>query len=138
MIDFHNHILPNIDDGAKSVEISIEMLKTAQEQGITDVVSTVHYQHPKMDGKNTDFQFIKHEADKLQKISIGKIDMNSKASSKSEDQEAFRQNGLHQQIMAPISPYTQQPTKSDKLSCKSCGFDLPGEFSFCPGCGAKI
>ena len=58
MIDFHNHILPGVDDGAKSIEMSIEMLKIAQKQGITDIVSTVHFQHPKMDGKNTEYSFI--------------------------------------------------------------------------------
>ncbi len=58
MIDFHNHIIPNIDDGAKSLEISIEMLLEAQRQGISDVISTIHFQHPKMDGKNTDYAFV--------------------------------------------------------------------------------
>ena len=46
-IDFHNHILPNCDDGSKSVDISLDMLREAQRQGITDVVNTIHYQHPK-------------------------------------------------------------------------------------------
>ena len=49
MIDFHNHVLPNIDDGSKSLEMSLNMLNHAYEQGITDVVNTVHYQHPKME-----------------------------------------------------------------------------------------
>ena len=35
MIDFHNHILPGIDDGAKSLEVSLEMIKEASKQGIT-------------------------------------------------------------------------------------------------------
>ena len=46
MIDIHNHIFPNIDDGSKSMEMSINMLKYAYEQGVTDVVNTVHFQHP--------------------------------------------------------------------------------------------
>ena len=46
MIDIHNHILPNIDDGSKSTEMSLNMLRYAYEQGITDVVNTVHFQHP--------------------------------------------------------------------------------------------
>ena len=54
MIDFHNHILPDVDDGPKIIEESLEMLKFAEKQGITDVVNTVHFQHPKMDGKNVD------------------------------------------------------------------------------------
>ena len=58
MIDFHNHIIPTVDDGAKSIEIAIDMLKEAQKQGITDIISTVHFQHPKMDGKNTDYSFV--------------------------------------------------------------------------------
>ena len=29
MIDFHNHVLPNIDDGSKSMSMSIEMLENA-------------------------------------------------------------------------------------------------------------
>ena len=66
MIDFHNHILPDVDDGSKSIEQSIDMLRTAQRQGITDVVNTVHYQHPKMEGKNTDFRYISSIRDQLQ------------------------------------------------------------------------
>ena len=43
MIDFHTHILPGIDDGSKSVEQSVEMLRLEAEQGITDVVLTSHF-----------------------------------------------------------------------------------------------
>ena len=68
MIDFHNHIIPNVDDGAKSIDMSIEMLKEAQRQGITDIVSTIHFQHPKMDGKNTDFTFVNQKYLDLKKI----------------------------------------------------------------------
>ena len=59
MIDFHNHIIPNLDDGSKSVEMSLNMLKEAQSQGITDIVNTVHYQHPKMNKKNTSYNFVR-------------------------------------------------------------------------------
>ena len=30
MIDFHNHILPNVDDGSKSLEMSLNMLREAE------------------------------------------------------------------------------------------------------------
>ena len=66
MIDFHNHILPNVDDGSKSIEMSIDMLKEAQYQGITDVVNTVHLQHPKMHDKNVKYDFLIGEIKKLQ------------------------------------------------------------------------
>lgn len=43
MIDMHSHILPEIDDGAKSIEESIEMIKEAYKAGFTGIVSTSHY-----------------------------------------------------------------------------------------------
>ncbi len=42
MIDFHSHILPNLDDGPKDVKTSLEMLKSAKADGIETVVSTSH------------------------------------------------------------------------------------------------
>ena len=43
MIDIHNHILPNIDDGSKSFEESINILKQAYESGVTDIIVTPHF-----------------------------------------------------------------------------------------------
>jgi len=43
MIDFHSHILPCIDDGAKSPEVTVEMLKQAREQGIDTIIATPHF-----------------------------------------------------------------------------------------------
>ena len=43
MIDFHTHILPKMDDGSKSTEESIAMLKMQAEQGIRWVVATPHF-----------------------------------------------------------------------------------------------
>lgn len=43
MIDIHSHVLPNIDDGSRSIEMSLEMLKESCRQGITDVVATPHF-----------------------------------------------------------------------------------------------
>ena len=34
MIDIHNHIIPGLDDGSKSLEMSMKMLKHASKQGI--------------------------------------------------------------------------------------------------------
>ena len=68
MIDFHNHILPGIDDGAKNIEVSINMLREAHSQGVSDVVNTVHYQHPKMDGKSINEKIIKKSVLEVQDI----------------------------------------------------------------------
>lgn len=43
MFDFHSHILPELDDGAKSVEESIAMLKMLKAQGVNTVALTSHY-----------------------------------------------------------------------------------------------
>jgi len=45
MIDIHSHILPGIDDGAKDINVSTDMLKRAVEDGITDMCVTPHYIH---------------------------------------------------------------------------------------------
>ena len=43
MIDFHSHILPGVDDGSDSVEMSVAMLQMEAEQGIEHVVATPHF-----------------------------------------------------------------------------------------------
>lgn len=43
MIDFHSHILPGIDDGAKDTDEALQLLASLKEQGITTVVATPHY-----------------------------------------------------------------------------------------------
>ena len=68
MIDFHNHILPDVDDGASSIEVSIQMLKEAERQGITDVVNTTHFKHPKMVNKDVTYENIYKKASNLKNI----------------------------------------------------------------------
>lgn len=43
MIDFHSHIIYGVDDGAKDIEMSIQILKEAKKAGFTDIVLTPHY-----------------------------------------------------------------------------------------------
>lgn len=43
MIDIHSHILYGIDDGARTKEESIELLKKQKELGFTDIILTPHY-----------------------------------------------------------------------------------------------
>ncbi len=42
MIDIHTHILPRMDDGSKSVEMSLEMLRLQKAQGVDTIVLTPH------------------------------------------------------------------------------------------------
>lgn len=43
MIDMHTHVLPNIDDGSKSTDMSLDMLKESYRQGVSALVATPHF-----------------------------------------------------------------------------------------------
>ena len=43
MIDIHCHILPDLDDGAASLEEALEMARMAARTGITDIIATPHF-----------------------------------------------------------------------------------------------
>ena len=45
-IDMHCHILPGVDDGAKDIKETKEMLRIAYEEGIRCIIATPHH-HPK-------------------------------------------------------------------------------------------
>lgn len=46
MVDIHSHILFNVDDGSKSIEQSVNMLKEAKEAGFDTICCTPHYMEP--------------------------------------------------------------------------------------------
>lgn len=43
MIDIHTHLIPNVDDGAKNVEITFKAFEEAKKVGFTDIILTSHY-----------------------------------------------------------------------------------------------
>lgn len=43
MIDFHTHILPNVDDGSRSIEETFKLIKEAQKAGFDEIILTSHY-----------------------------------------------------------------------------------------------
>ncbi|MBE6598154.1 MAG: hypothetical protein E7638_01790 [Ruminococcaceae bacterium] len=43
MIDFHSHMLPDVDDGSRSTEQSLEMIEKSAEQGVDCIVFTPHF-----------------------------------------------------------------------------------------------
>ncbi|WP_347548505.1 CpsB/CapC family capsule biosynthesis tyrosine phosphatase [Pseudalkalibacillus hwajinpoensis] len=57
MIDIHSHILPGIDDGARTIDDSLAMARQAYEQGITKIVATPHHKNGTFNNeKNTILQ----------------------------------------------------------------------------------
>jgi len=69
VIDVHCHILPGVDDGPKTLEDSLEMIKIAYEDNITDIIATPHINHPfQFPGEansNNQFQLLKEKARQL-------------------------------------------------------------------------
>lgn len=53
--DFHSHILPGVDDGSRSVEQSLTMLRMEKDQGIGRVVATPHF-YPQRDNPEAFFE----------------------------------------------------------------------------------
>lgn len=51
MIDIHTHILPEMDDGARSWEEAVEMAELAVESGTHTLAATVHANLPGMDNE---------------------------------------------------------------------------------------
>ena len=43
MVDYHSHVLPAMDDGAKDVSVALAMLEQARRQGVDRVVATPHF-----------------------------------------------------------------------------------------------
>ena len=71
MIDFHTHILPNMDDGSDSVNTSIELLNILKNEGVKLVCLTSHF-YPKQESiddfiarRNKAFSMLKYDDMKL-------------------------------------------------------------------------
>ncbi|MBN8235131.1 tyrosine protein phosphatase [Halobacillus kuroshimensis] len=54
MIDIHSHILPGVDDGAQTIEESIQMAEAAVADGITTIVATPHHKNGAYDNYKHD------------------------------------------------------------------------------------
>lgn len=65
MIDLHCHMLPNIDDGARSMEMALNMARAAVADGITITACTPHIMPGVYDNTGPD---IKNRIDELQNI----------------------------------------------------------------------
>ncbi len=64
VIDFHSHVLPSIDDGSSSTEMSVEMLKATYEQKIRKIVATPHFYPERMNLSS----FLERRRDAVRKL----------------------------------------------------------------------
>lgn len=53
LVDIHNHILPGIDDGAKTVDDSLNLIRGFSEFGVTHFICTPHIMHNYYDNTPT-------------------------------------------------------------------------------------
>lgn len=63
--DIHVHILPGVDDGAKNTDETLEMLRLAWSEGITDMIVTPHYQSGRY---FTIADMVKEKTNQIQKL----------------------------------------------------------------------
>lgn len=66
MIDTHIHIVPSVDDGSNSIEVSLNMLRYAKDEGVTKMIVTPHYNIGlyENDGMEEAFDLLKRARDK--------------------------------------------------------------------------
>ena len=58
MVDLHCHLLPGVDDGSKSMELSLRLAREATENGVTHALLTPHH----MNGR-----YVNHKQDVIRK-----------------------------------------------------------------------
>ena len=61
MIDIHTHILPAVDDGAKSFDDSLKMIQLEIENGVDTIILTPHYFKNELNAQNKDLIFAQYE-----------------------------------------------------------------------------
>lgn len=66
-LDFHTHILPGIDDGAKDWDMTRQMLREAHRQGINKIIATPHNYPNQKKQDNRRIRELCREADQIAK-----------------------------------------------------------------------
>ncbi len=70
MVDIHCHIVPGVDDGAVSLEMSLAMIEEAKRCGVTSILTTPHIR-----GREDELPRHQHHKEKFQRILDAKPDM---------------------------------------------------------------
>ncbi len=65
MIDFHTHILPDIDDGSSNTHESVKMIEMLMDQGVKQIVLTPHFYAYRSSAN----EFLKDRESSLKKLS---------------------------------------------------------------------
>ena len=74
MVDIHSHIINEIDDGSKNIEMTINMLKKAEQSGTTDIIATPHFMRGRFE---VEYKDVVKKVEELREISReNNIDIN--------------------------------------------------------------
>ena len=77
MIDIHTHLIPNVDDGSRSVAITFEAFEEAENIGFTDIILTSHYLTDYCETKKEELVFWKDNLQEVLKSKNKKLTIHS-------------------------------------------------------------
>lgn len=77
MIDIHTHLIPNVDDGSKNVDITFKTFEEAQKVGFTDIILTSHYIPEYNETKKEELTFWKENLQEVLKSKNSKLKLHS-------------------------------------------------------------
>ena len=77
MIDIHTHLIPNVDDGAKSVEVAFKTFEEAKKAGFTDIILTSHYIPEYNETKKEELNFWKENLQEIKKKKNSELKLHS-------------------------------------------------------------
>ena len=81
MTDMHCHVLPGVDDGARDIDESLDMLQVMYDEGIRSVILTPHYHgghmEPDADKIRSRFRQLKAAADGYETLAAMKLYLGS-------------------------------------------------------------
>lgn len=132
IIDFHAHILPGIDDGARDVETSLEMLRRSREQGVDTIVATSHFYASRdrverfIEKRSGAFEALRTQLPPdAPRIVLGAEVAFFRGISTAEQIEALRIEGTPSMLLEmPFGPWTQQDVDEVSDLIQKRGFSI--------------
>ena len=105
MVDLHSHIFPGVDDGAKSINESLKMLRRAAAAGVDTIVATPHLL-----------------------LGVYKTELQERKSLTVELQKAADENGIQIQVKAGVEYYLSPEILEDSGKLKDLTIDNNGKY----------
>lgn len=127
LIDWHSHILPQIDDGSRNTAESIRMLETLASQGVKTVIATPHFYANDesvvsfLERRNKAFEGLKiHLGENSPEILLGAEVKYYQGISRMESLKDLRIEGSKLLLLEmPVSTWSEYTVKElSELSCK--------------------